>query len=362
MSGSLSTINEPDADFDAIEQAVMETERGRSFLKEFARRNRHADTQVLLTSLSRIEKSIALRETSSAMDEFRTDIIEMADVIARSRQEIASLQPESGSAGPLGEASDHLENIAFQTEAATSAILAAAESIQETAWTLRETGADERHCTTLDDLATVIYTSCSSQDVTFQRTRKIISTLNFLETRLTALADICGIHTTSQRPVGEHHAVAQRMSQEDVDFVLVDQAQHADDGEADAKPLPPVYFSALQETQETDAQVATLAPSIGQPSPEVPPSSGLVGADDLLFDDEAARDAAPAPKAPSPLAIVKSEPPVAPQPRFGIAEAVMPAGSLDKMRSGVILSADEAAAALDALKSMSVEQRSHLFS
>ena len=37
-----------DLDFDAIETAVMETARGRWFLKEYARRNRHADTQTIL--------------------------------------------------------------------------------------------------------------------------------------------------------------------------------------------------------------------------------------------------------------------------------------------------------------------------
>lgn len=48
-------LPDPEADFDAIEGAVMETARGRWFLTEFARRNRHANTQALLEAISRLE-------------------------------------------------------------------------------------------------------------------------------------------------------------------------------------------------------------------------------------------------------------------------------------------------------------------
>ncbi|GBD48917.1 hypothetical protein [Methylopila sp. Yamaguchi] len=46
-------------DYESIEQAVMETERGRWFLAEFARRNRAADTGVILEALGRLEGRLA---------------------------------------------------------------------------------------------------------------------------------------------------------------------------------------------------------------------------------------------------------------------------------------------------------------
>lgn len=46
-------------DFEAIERAVIETERGRWFLAEYAARNRRSETTSLLTSISRLEKAIA---------------------------------------------------------------------------------------------------------------------------------------------------------------------------------------------------------------------------------------------------------------------------------------------------------------
>jgi hypothetical protein len=52
----------PDEDYEAIEAAVMDTARGRWFLAEFARRNRTADTSVLLTAIERLESMLAAED------------------------------------------------------------------------------------------------------------------------------------------------------------------------------------------------------------------------------------------------------------------------------------------------------------
>src|SRR5476649_1129108 len=48
-----------EADYDAISEAFMETSRGRWFLSEYAKRNRNADTRMVLDAVARIEQSIA---------------------------------------------------------------------------------------------------------------------------------------------------------------------------------------------------------------------------------------------------------------------------------------------------------------
>jgi hypothetical protein len=48
----------PNEDYEAIEAAVMETARGRWFLMEFMRRNRNADTKVLLEAIARLENQM----------------------------------------------------------------------------------------------------------------------------------------------------------------------------------------------------------------------------------------------------------------------------------------------------------------
>src|ERR1700754_464534 len=46
-------------DYDAIREAFVETARGRWFLDEYARRNRNADTTMVLDAVSRIEETLA---------------------------------------------------------------------------------------------------------------------------------------------------------------------------------------------------------------------------------------------------------------------------------------------------------------
>src|SRR6202795_5395438 len=46
-------------DYDAIREAFMETSRGRWFLGEYAKRNRNADTSMVLDAVARIEETLA---------------------------------------------------------------------------------------------------------------------------------------------------------------------------------------------------------------------------------------------------------------------------------------------------------------
>src|SRR6201991_5227105 len=46
-------------DYDAIREAFMETSRGRWFLGEYAKRNRNADTRMVLDAVARIEETLA---------------------------------------------------------------------------------------------------------------------------------------------------------------------------------------------------------------------------------------------------------------------------------------------------------------
>jgi chemotaxis protein CheZ len=182
-----------DADYEAIEAAVVETSRGRWFLAEYARRNRHADTKMLLTAIDRIEAAIRGERTAESVDRIRFDLVEMAKAIARTKAEIAAIKPDIEQAGKFGEATEELDSIVSTTEAATSDILAAAEQIQEVAWTLREQGLDPEVCDLLDAKATAVYTACSFQDLTGQRTRKVIQVLRYLEGRINAMIDIWGL-------------------------------------------------------------------------------------------------------------------------------------------------------------------------
>src|SRR5450631_2812673 len=88
---ALSTIAPAPAaqsDYDSICAALMQTERGRWFLEEYAKRNRSADTRILLTAIQRIETVVCADRSErdkQAQQGFRTDLLEMAKAITRTR-------------------------------------------------------------------------------------------------------------------------------------------------------------------------------------------------------------------------------------------------------------------------------------
>ena len=164
--------------------------RGRWFLAEHALRMRQADTRLVLDAIARLEHVLAEKAGGVDLDRMRADLVDMADAIARTKTEIGAIRSEGGDPSHIVRATDELDAIVALTERATSDILNSAEQIQEIAWTLRERGTDANTCDRIDALTTETYTACSFQDITGQRTRKVIDALHFLERRLEAMIAI----------------------------------------------------------------------------------------------------------------------------------------------------------------------------
>jgi len=68
-------------DFEAIEAAVLESPRGRWFLAEFTRRNRAADTLMLLDAIAKLERSIADNSPHQVSDELAAELQSLSDAI-----------------------------------------------------------------------------------------------------------------------------------------------------------------------------------------------------------------------------------------------------------------------------------------
>lgn len=166
------------ADYEAIEAAVMETARGRWFMVEYAKRNRQADTLQLLGAIQRIERVVGLgvQETSR-----ETNLIEAAALISDLRTDLERIS---------GKAEARSSGLAAQIEKAAGSVLGAAESIQEAAWGLRETGADTEACDILDRRAAEISTAISVVDSVVQRIDKIADTIAMLDSSLRAFGEV----------------------------------------------------------------------------------------------------------------------------------------------------------------------------
>ncbi|WP_346894483.1 protein phosphatase CheZ [uncultured Roseibium sp.] len=180
-------------EYRTLEQTLMESDRGRRFLAEFVKRNQTPETQEILAAIHRLENSMTRQRKVPDLDRIRLDIAEMHDAIERTKLEIANIKQEGEHTNRFTDASHELDAIVTQTEGATQSILEAAEQIQEKAWTLREQGAEDSVCDDIDAKATEIFMACSFQDLTGQRTTKVVQVLRYLESRINLMISIWGI-------------------------------------------------------------------------------------------------------------------------------------------------------------------------
>ena len=178
----------------ALESLLRASPRGRWFLAEYARRNRTAETEMLLEAIGRIERAV-LRPTpkQAVPSNVFAELVEMSEAIARTRREIAQIKQPHQFDKQLISATMELDHIVEATEKATSDILQATEEIQEAAWMLRERGVQIDLCDKIDQRTTDIYTACSFQDITGQRTEKVVKALRFIEQRINAMIEIWGV-------------------------------------------------------------------------------------------------------------------------------------------------------------------------
>ena len=284
-----------DTDYEAIEAAVVETHRGRWFLAEYARRNRQADTTMLLSAIERLEAAVRGEPASQSVDRIRFDLVEMAKAISRTKAEIASIKPDSEHPGKFGDATEELDSIVLATEAATSDILAAAEQIQEIAWTLREQGLEAEVCDLIDAKSTAIYTACSFQDLTGQRTSKVMEVMRYLERRINAMIDIWGLDDAMAAEAAE--AVRTRegeaallngpalpghgLDQADVDVVMGPRADaaraaaHAHEAAARPAATAMVHRAGVTNAAPVPSPAAApeLAPPLAPPAPDAKASA-----------------------------------------------------------------------------------------
>ncbi len=254
----------------AIEAALTQHARGRWFLAEYARRNRTADTQMLLEAIIKLEAAV-LRPQRQESGTVLSELVAMSEAIARTRREISQITPPHKLDAHLTSATEELDHVVEATETATSEILQAAEEVQEVAWILREKGTDTEFCDTLDQRATNIYTACSFQDITGQRTAKVVQALRFIEQRINAMIEIWGVDDIAARLAAlEQKAVVEQpllsgpqgqggaLKQDDIDAMLAGAARLQ--GEAVAGPPAPRAAPPLQ------------APPGSQPAPEAAPA------------------------------------------------------------------------------------------
>mgnify|MGYP003393871369 CR=1 FL=1 len=193
------TITE--TDYDAIEVAVKETARGRWFLEEFAQRNRNADTRLVLDAIQRLQRSVLGAETAPAPAqhslEIRAELNEIERTAEATRKMLSEIDATHRRDGDLG---NELDQIVAASAQAVSGVLSDADRISEISATMRAQGVAEYICDQLDGLSEHINTACAFQDLTGQRTQKVVAALRLLETRVHELVKLWQAESPMQAP------------------------------------------------------------------------------------------------------------------------------------------------------------------
>ena len=108
--------------------------------------------------------------------------------IRASRSEIWALRHGEESQASFTTAADELEEIVNESTAATNTIMSAAEAVEGAA----DKASDPALADLLRQEATRIYEACTFHDITGQRIAKVVRTLQSIESRVNALAAVCG--------------------------------------------------------------------------------------------------------------------------------------------------------------------------
>ncbi|WP_439497322.1 hypothetical protein [Bosea sp. (in: a-proteobacteria)] len=220
MSDARSLTPLSEGDYEAIAAAVMETARGRWFMAEHAKRNRQADTTKVLAAITKLQRAIGQPASQPASG---PDLREAIALIADLRTDLERIS---------GKASEPSSHLAARIENAAGGILSATESIQEAAWSLRESGAGDELCDLLDRRSTEIYAATAVVEGTAHQISKIADTIAMLDSSLRAFTGTARETAGAPAPRASSKAfnlpeAAPLSNYDDIEIVEIDDKPHS---------------------------------------------------------------------------------------------------------------------------------------
>ena len=269
----------PDADYDALCEALMASARGRWFLEEYAKRNRNADTGLVLDAVARVEAVVRSEQAHQASQGVRIELLEMARTIAQTRADVAEAKPER-TASPSASGTD---------------VFAAAGRLQEVAWTMREHGLDMAMCDQITDLSTAILSASSLRaNPNDGRAQKLAEVLSSLEQRIDAM-----LRAAAEPPPSD--GSADRVAPQQPQLSAVELSAEAAPPPVEPNGQPAAVAAALPEAALSFPAVAEPVEAEPEPASEQP----VIDLDPIALQPRRAPMAAAAPEprpAPPPAA------------------------------------------------------------
>lgn len=237
-------------------------------------------------------------EAAKHVGVLRRELMEMAASIEQARREVAALRPPDGSSDKILSATNELDAIVISTERASFEILNAAERLMDLSMKLRSAGADGALCSEIDQEVNNIFTACSFQDLTGQRTSKVVNALRYIEQRVIAMINIWGEEGLAGI------AIKEEIQDTRPDAHLLNGPQ-----------MDGMGVSQADVDSMFDSPMSAAAPPPPPPEPEPAPAAPVVASQadiDSLFDSPA--PAAPAVASQSDIDSMFDSPAPAPSP------------------------------------------------
>ena len=195
-----------------------------------------ADTDAILEAIKDLKDTIVkntdprLREDLPELQTLREQLIELKSCIDDTKKEIAAVRHPEATDDRLTSAAMELDAIVKSTEDATHNILSATEDIQDKLLSIRDRVGDVTAINVLDEIGNLtikIFENCNFQDITGQRTNKVVKTIYFLEDRIMKMIDIWG-------GAEEFKELAHEQEEMDEDAKLLEGPQHEGEGVSQA--------------------------------------------------------------------------------------------------------------------------------
>src|SRR4051794_9101542 len=260
MSARAAEPNEQD--YDAIREAFMETARGRWFLGEYAKRNRNADTRMVLDAVAKIEETLAAQRQPVVEDRLPEALVEIRRAIREAETiAIAAVDPA-------------------EIEVSLAAIPRGIRIIKEISWRWREIGADGRICDLIDSQLASIEAACG-QISTIDPRVELKAAFDLLRDRvgqLDAEGDTAPQAAASPAPA----AVQEAPSSVAEPAAIVSEAPVA------FTEAPQEIAKAIEPEAAIEASSSVEAPAIGEPAMNVAIEPEIVADNHVAHEEEIA--------------------------------------------------------------------------
>jgi hypothetical protein len=249
-------------DYDAISEAFMETSRGRWFLGEYAKRNRNADTRMVLDAVERIEQSLAAQRQPEPAPVVDNGLAEAVEAIKAALREARAA------------ASAAIDNLALEQHLAP--VRKGARVIREISWRWREIGADSRICDLIDSQVNAIEASCG-QLATADPHRELRAAFDLIGRQIAAFDDS---EDAAEQIAAEAAAPPAPAPSAEMPVAPVEQAE-ASTGEAQAGAS---QAAPVERVGATADAVAKMNVEVADPAPQ---AANVTASAEAVVDAEA---------------------------------------------------------------------------